>query len=300
MSRNFDLMQQLEADRVSNPVPANGHTMSRPSNLAEQIESDRVSNPVPANGHAMSRTVELMESLEPDRIPRIHPTEFPPILPALVEKKRSTNDRLKWASDEALRLVQQLFVQQEPPRVVVFAGIDHGNGSSVICGAVGEALARNSSGPVCLVEGNFRSPGLPELFGTPNHIGLTDALLREGSIRSFAGRAGDDKLWLLSAGVITADSHSLLGSERLKTRLLELRAEFDFVLIDAPPLTRYADAIGLAQLSDGVVLVLEADSTRKKAALTVAANLRSSNVPILGAVLNKRTFPIPENIYSRL
>jgi len=107
-------------------------------------------------------------------------------------------------------------------------------------------------------------------------------------------------LWLLSSGALAADSSNLLTSEQWKARLMELRAEFGFVIIDAPPLTRYADAIALGQLADGLILILEADSTRKKAALMAAANLRSSNVQILGAVLNKRTFPIPEKIYSRL
>lgn len=248
----------------------------------------------------MSRNFDLMQKLETDRASNIDP-DLGPILPVPAER-RSGNGRLRWASDEALRLVQQIFLRQTQaaPRVVVFAGIDHGNGSSIMCGAVGEALARNSPGPVCLVEGNFRSPGLPELFGTTNHFGLTEALLREGPIRSFAGSLGHDKLWLLSSGRLATDSPNLLGCEQLKARLAELRTEFDFVLIDAPPLTRYADAIALAQLSDGIVLVLEAGSTRKKAALMATANLRSSNVPILGAVLNKRTFPIPENIYSRL
>jgi Mrp family chromosome partitioning ATPase len=65
-------------------------------------------------------------------------------------------------------------------------------------------------------------------------------------------------------------------------------------------MTRYADAIALGQLSDGIVLVLEAESTRREAALIAVEHLRSSNVPILGAVLNKRTFPIPHSIYKRL
>jgi Mrp family chromosome partitioning ATPase len=56
----------------------------------------------------------------------------------------------------------------------------------------------------------------------------------------------------------------------------------------------------LGQLSDGVILVLEADSTRREAASAIAANLRSAKIPILAAVLNKRTFPIPENIYIKL
>jgi len=208
----------------------------------------------------------------------------------------------QWASDEALRLVQQVFLlqTQDPPRVVVFAGIDHGNGCSQICAAVAETLAKNAKGKVCLVEANFRSPGLPGLFGVPNHHGLTEALLRDGPISAYARLIGQENLWLLSAGTLAVDSPNLLASDHLKIRLDELRKEFDFVIIDAPPLTPYSDAVVLGQLSDGLVLILEADSTRREAASAAAENLRSVKVPILAAVLNKRTFPIPEKIYSRL
>jgi Mrp family chromosome partitioning ATPase len=162
-------------------------------------------------------------------------------------------------------------------------------------------LAHNADGAVCLVEANFRSPALPAYFGTTNHYGLTDALLGEGPIRSFAKPVSiDQKLWLLSSGALAADSANLLTSERIRTRLEELRSDFAFVIIDAPPLTRYADAIAIGQHANGLILILEAGSTRRDAAQTVAASLRSSNVPILGAVLNKRTFPIPEKIYRNL
>jgi receptor protein-tyrosine kinase len=206
------------------------------------------------------------------------------------------------AGEEILRLVQRVFLLQteEPPRAVAFAGVDHGNGCSRICVRVAETLARNIRGSVCLVEANLRSPALPEMFGTTNHHGLTDALLQEGPIRSFAKPVRGDRLWLLSCGSLAADSSNLLNSERLKARFAELRKEFDFVLIDAPPLTPYADAIALAQLTDGFVLVLEANSTRREAALKVAENLRALRIHVLGAVLNKRTFPIPELLYSKL
>jgi capsular exopolysaccharide synthesis family protein len=206
------------------------------------------------------------------------------------------------AGEEVLRLVQRVFLlqAQEPPHMVAFAGIDHGNGCSRICMRVAETLAKNVRGSVCLVEANLRTPALPEMFGTTNHHGLTDALLQEGPIRSFTKPVRGDNLWLLSSGALAADSAQLLNSERLKPRLAELRKEFDFVLIDAPPLTRYSDAIGLAQMTDGLVLVLEANSTRREAALQVAENLRAANIRILGAVLNKRTFPIPETLYNKL
>jgi Mrp family chromosome partitioning ATPase len=206
-----------------------------------------------------------------------------------------------WA-DEALRLAQQVFLlpAQPPPRVVVLAGIDHGNGCSRICAALAETLARNAPGPVCLVEANFRSPSLAQLFGTTNQRGLADALTWEGAIQSFAKPVGVDNLWLLSCGKLSFDSPVLLSSEAIKTRLAELRSKFHFVIIDAPPLTRYAEGIALGQLADGLVLVLEAEATRRETAQEVVANLRSSQVPILGAVLNKRTFPIPQKIYNKL
>lgn len=248
----------------------------------------------------MSKHFELMQQLgnEPLFDSELGSTT---VLPPL-DRKSKRKDRARWADDEALKLVQQIFLLQteEPPRVVVFAGIDHGNGCSQICASVAEMLAKNARRPVCLLEANFRSPGLSSLFGTSNHHGLTDALLTKGTISSFAKPIAQENLWLLSCGALAADSPSLLTSDYLGERLKELREEFEFVIIDAPPLTRYSDAMVLGQHSDGLVLIIEADSTRRDAASAVAANLRSMKVPILAAVLNKRSFPIPEKIYRRL
>ncbi len=205
-------------------------------------------------------------------------------------------------NEEALQLVQRIFLVQgeDAPRVVAFAGVDHGEGCSRISAAVAEILARNSGGTVCLVEANFRSPGLPGLFGTANHHGLADALLHDGPIRSFARPLLPDALWLLSSGALEPGSANLLSSERIRTRMAELRDEFDYVVIDAPPLSRYNDALTVSRLTDGLVLVLEAGTTRRETAQLAAANLRSCEIPILGAVLNNRTFPIPEKIYRML
>lgn len=248
----------------------------------------------------MGKNFELMQQMEHELA--LHSVRVPPPVSPSGEATHRSNGHKRWAGEEALRLVQQVFfIQAEaPPRVVVFAGIDHGNGCSQMCVSVAEILAGNSRGPVCLVEANFRSPALPELFATTNHRGLTDALIQPGPISSFTRMVTPENLWLLSAGAVGADSPNLLASEQLRERLAELRQGFDFVIIDAPPLIRYADAVVLGQLSDGLVLVLEADATRRESASAVTANLRSAKVPILAAVLNKRTFPIPEKIYSRL
>lgn len=203
---------------------------------------------------------------------------------------------------EALNLVHQLFLlrDQEPPRTVAFAGIDHGNGCSYICATIAETLARVCQRSVCLVEANFHSPALPDRYGTTNHHGLSDALATEDPIRSFTQPVKGDQLWLLSSGSRLMTSSDLLSSTRLADRLTELRSEFHFVLIDAPPLACYAETAALGQLSDGLVLVIEANATRKQSALVSTMNVRASKIPILGAVLNKRTFPIPTKLYNKL
>lgn len=207
--------------------------------------------------------------------------------------------------EESNKLVQNIFLLhgEESPRVVVFAGIDSGNGCSWICAHVAEILAGQKLGSVCIVDANLRTPALPELFGVSNHYGLTDALSRKGSIRDFTKVIRSDNLWLLSCGSLaadTAESPSMLNSETMKARVAELRKEFDFVLIDSPPLNTYADGVAVGQLADGLVLVLEANATRREAAVKVTENLRSAQIKILGAVLNKRTFPIPESLYHLL
>lgn len=216
------------------------------------------------------------------------------------EDSRSVGGGHSWIDEETLRVVQQIFLlqTQEPPRVVVFAGIDPGNGCSRLCASVAEVLAQNARRPVCLVDANFRSPILSDLFGTTNDQGLTDALLQKGPIHSFAKSVNRPNLWLLSSGALAIDSPNLFSADNLRERLGELREEFEFVLIDAPPLSRYSDALVLGQHSEGVVLVLEADSTRRESASVAVAGLRAANVSILAAVLNKRTYPIPEKLYK--
>jgi len=204
------------------------------------------------------------------------------------------------AREEFLKLVQRVFLAHstDRPHVVMFAGVNHGNGCSRSCIGIAETLARNVSGSVCLIDANLRSPSLPQYLSVANHRGLTDALLEDGPIRSFAKQLRTGNLWLLSAGSLCSDG--LLKSPRLGARLAELRSEFDYVLVDVPALNQYGDAIGLGHLTDGVVLVLEANSTRREAARKVTESLRAINIPILAVVLNRRQYPIPETIYHRL
>ena len=206
------------------------------------------------------------------------------------------------AREEALKLVQRLFLitQEKSPSAVVFAGIDSSVGCSWLCPVAAKLLASSIPGSVCLVEGNLRSPSLVDALKLDPDTGLVESLRMDGPIRKFTRQLGLDNLWLLPAGAPAQDCTVLLNSDRMRERVGELRAEFDYLIVSAPPLTAFADGMVLGGMADGVVLILEANSTRREAALRVTQNLRTTDIPVLGAVLNNRTFPIPTALYKRL
>ena len=235
----------------------------------------------------MSKNYELMRELERDRAffsARFREPAFP--LPGNEQNDPADRDA---PSELILLLVERLFFRgAPPPRMVVFASVDRGSGSSQIAVLTAKTLTGMAPGGVCLVEANFHSPALPRILGTTNYCGLSDALREPGEITSFAKPVWKHGLWLLSSGPRAADPAALLTSDQMTQRSAELRKAFDFVIVDAPPLAHHPEATDLAALSDGVVLILEAGSTRRKAARSTVKNLRASGIAILAAILNKQ------------
>jgi Mrp family chromosome partitioning ATPase len=150
------------------------------------------------------------------------------------------------------------------------------------------------------VDANLRAPSLYQLFGVNKSPGLADAATRPGPIEDFAVRIAGGNLWLVPPGSFAAEAQGIFASDRLRSRMGELRKAFDYILIDAPPISSCGDAVLLGQMTDGVILVVEANATRRETARTAKGTFEGANVKLLGAVLNNRTFPIPEGLYRML
>lgn len=255
---------------------------------------------------AMSKNFELMQDLLRE-VQQESPVNQEPakvlVLGSEVARCHpQASDFDAFAQEECFKLVQRIFLGKPESifRTVAFAGIDRGNGCSRICLEVARILAANTPRSVCLVDANLRSPSLHGFLGIQHGRGLVNSLHEEGDIRTFAKELKPSNLWLLSVGTYGPDSPSLLNSDRLKARLQELREEFEYVLIDTPALNLYVDALTLGRIAEGVVVVVQADSTRRESALKGLQALRESQIKVLGAVLNRRTFPIPGFVYRRL
>jgi Mrp family chromosome partitioning ATPase len=202
-----------------------------------------------------------------------------------------------WQLGELTKLMRGVFLEAgvEPDRAmtnrtVVLASSESGNGCSWICARVGELLASQVAGRVCLVDANFSGATLHEHFGVPNHHGLSDALREEGAIGGYVSQLSRRNLALVSAGSdFSAEraDRSLAASERIRLRLQELRADFDYVLVDGASLESSDESIALGKMTDGIVLVLTTHSARKERTRSRVQDLKSAGVRILGAVLNQ-------------
>jgi Mrp family chromosome partitioning ATPase len=203
-------------------------------------------------------------------------------------------------------LVQRIFLAPErasnPIRSVVFAAVDTREDSALLAAAAAELVASRVSGRVCLVDANFIAPSLHRCYGLTNELGLVDALTGSGPVRSYARRliqGHDSSLWLLPSGASDA-SDGLLRSEAAQDRIRDLIEAFDYLIIAAPAATRYHTARVLGAQADGIVLITEANVTRRRAVRACADVLRTAGGCILGTVLTNRTFPIPEAVYRLL
>jgi Mrp family chromosome partitioning ATPase len=204
---------------------------------------------------------------------------------------------------EEIKLVQQVFLASglEARRAVLFAGVQGDNGCARICIRASQRLARLVPQSVCVVDANLRAPALHEVFGRANDDGLVAAIAQPEAGHTFAQRLEPENLWLLPSGSSSASNRDLLlTADRVRPCLRELSTWFDRVVVNAPPINLYAESLALSQFMDGVVLVLEANVTRREIVRSVKNRLEDLNVPLLGIVLNDRTFPIPEAVYRLL
>jgi Mrp family chromosome partitioning ATPase len=206
-------------------------------------------------------------------------------------------------SPEELRLLTQRILQPGVAgrgiRSVLFVALGPEGDSATLSGAAADALARQTTASVCLVDGNLRSPSLHTSFGLTSRRGLSDALLDAPELGSLLTRVASN-LWLMPGGSRCSDAVPCLTAERIGPLLLELLTSFDYLLVDTSPAGMHGDATVLGPLVDGTVLIVEADATRREAARRTVENLRAMKAPILGAVLMNRTLPIPEAIYRKL
>lgn len=176
------------------------------------------------------------------------------------------------------------------PRVIVITSPGPFEGKTVAASNLAIALAEIHH-RVVLIDADMRRTRLHQLFNVPNTWGLSNLLIGQTPIASCPTEALTREteipgLHLLPSGPSVLNTSSLLYSIHMRSLLRRLRQEYDMILIDTPPMMQFPDARVLAQLADGVVLVVRAGETTCDKALAARERLSEDMIPIIGAILN--------------
>ena len=160
-------------------------------------------------------------------------------------------------------------------------------GKSTTAANLAVALAQ-AGRRVILVDADLRRPSQQRLFGKPNNLGLSAALLHPTlSPLAFVCESGVSGLSLLLSGPLPPNPAELLASRRMQQLIADLAAAADVVIFDTPPALVAADALILAGRADGAILVTDQGRTRRVLARLALARLTAVRARILGAVLNR-------------
>jgi len=161
-------------------------------------------------------------------------------------------------------------------------------GKSSISVNLALSIAQNGN-KVILVDADLRKPVIHKIFEGDNKPGLTNILIEDKKIKEVIREASDinPNLYYIPSGPIPPNPSELLGSNKMKGVLTDLKEQADFILFDSPPVIAVTDALVLANQVDGVMLVLDAGGVTREIAMQAKLLLEKAKAKILGTVLNK-------------
>jgi capsular exopolysaccharide synthesis family protein len=170
-------------------------------------------------------------------------------------------------------------------KVILVTSSIPGEGKSTTASNMAIAIAQTGK-KVALVDADLRRPMVADYLGLEGNAGLTTALLGATELDDLLQLWGGDDLHVLTSGQVPPNPSELLGSAAMSDLIDKLEANFDSVIIDAPPLLPVTDAAVLAQKVGGVVLVVGTGKVRTQDLDKALGSLKLVDADVLGIVLN--------------
>ena len=161
-----------------------------------------------------------------------------------------------------------------------------GEGKSTTAVNLSYVLAENGK-KVLLIDGDLRIPSIAKKMGIESAPGLTNLLMRFESRQLVSFQSSILENWyIIPAGNIPPNPSELLGSAKMEKLLKILSEEFDYIIIDLPPVNIVSDALAISRYITGMILVVREEYTEKKELEACSRQLELSNVKVLGCVMN--------------
>ncbi len=170
-------------------------------------------------------------------------------------------------------------------KVFAITSSNSGDGKSTITANLVCCMAQ-AGRRILLIECDLRRPAVAALLGCGSKSGLTDVLNNKVSLENAIQTCEANNLFVLSAGTIPENPAELLGSNEFKDLIDKLEQEYDFILLDCPPVLAVSDPCIVSDVSDGVIVVVRVNPKSRVELQRTTSMLRDVQATIVGTIVN--------------
>jgi polysaccharide biosynthesis transport protein len=200
----------------------------------------------------------------------------------------SANMRLSIITEAYRKLRTSIFLSrsEEPPKTILFTSGAAGEGKTMTVSNTAIMFAQLGH-RVLIIDADLRRPACHKALRVQNDRGLTDYLTGRDELTNVIKPTSVPNLYILGCGSIPPNPTEIIGSGKMRELLALLKNNYDFILIDSPPVIPVSDAVVLSSIADGVVLVVRGQNTPKHIVKAALSELHKIHENILGVVLNR-------------
>jgi protein-tyrosine kinase len=180
--------------------------------------------------------------------------------------------------------------QEKSPRTILVTSAVAGEGKSLIAINLAITIAIELNSYALLVDCDLRNPSVSRFFGLHEASGLSDYLLGKAEIPDLLVKSSVDKLSLLCSGTAQDNPVELIGSNRMKFLMQDLKSRYEdrYIILDSSPLLATTEPSVLNEMVDGIILVVKVGETPRESVQQAMKLLKKEK--ILGVVLNRLEF----------
>lgn len=217
------------------------------------------------------------------------PTATFPNLPEGAERQLIAATSPRSVTSEAFRTVRTALLlssADNPPKVVLVTSGKKSEGKTTLVSNLAITLAQMGS-KTLLIDADLRRPAVHKTFSIDeSNPGLVELLTHQKPLDAVINTTSIENLFIIPVGSTPPNPAELIGSKTMAALIDQLAKEYDYVLIDTPPVLPVTDAVMLSRAVDGVLLVVRGQDTHRRIARDAASRLEAVGAKILGVVLN--------------
>ena len=184
----------------------------------------------------------------------------------------------------------------KPIKTIVVTSSLIGEGKSTVVGNLAYSLSQDGA-RVLVIDCDLRKPSIHENFLLANEKGLTDVLFGKSDLKGVTKKI-EDSLFLITAGTIPPNPAEILGSKEMENLIKELKINFDYIIIDTPPILPVSDTLLLVSKADATLIVVKARKTKEKMVKESYERLIEAKANVIGTVLNESDKSLDNKYYG--